>query len=166
MRQSDGQSGLMIVRADYEDNRDMEVICMLLDAYSQDPMGNGRPLEKEILEGLKRDFREIPGACTMIAYEIGEGGSMEAVGLINAFMGYSTFKASPLMNIHDIVVLPGHRGKQIGERLIEAIVEEAASRGCCKVTLEVRTDNPAERLYRRLGFADGNQPMLFLTREI
>jgi ribosomal protein S18 acetylase RimI-like enzyme len=37
------------------------------------------------------------------------------------------------------------------------VEREAASRGCCKLTLEVRADNPAAAgLYRALGFGAGD----------
>ena len=42
----------------------------------------------------------------------------QAVGLVNCIEGYSTFKAQALMNIHDIAVLPGHRGAGVGQALL------------------------------------------------
>ena len=46
-------------------------------------------------------------------------------------------------------------GQGIGSALLEALLAEAAARGCAEVFLEVRVDNPrAQRLYRRHGFAD------------
>jgi ribosomal-protein-alanine N-acetyltransferase len=45
-------------------------------------------------------------------------------------------------------------GQGIGSALLEALLAEAAGRGCAEVFLEVRVDNPrAQRLYRRYGFA-------------
>jgi [ribosomal protein S18]-alanine N-acetyltransferase len=44
-------------------------------------------------------------------------------------------------------------GLGIGSALLEALLAEAARRGCTEVFLEVRTDNDrAQRLYRRYGF--------------
>ena len=78
----------------------------------------------------------------------------KAVGLANCFMGYSTFAAAALVNIHDFAVLPGHRGAGIGKALMAAIEAEALKRGACKITLEVLSGNPARRLYQREGFGD------------
>lgn len=78
----------------------------------------------------------------------------EAVGLANCFMGYSTFAAAPLVNIHDLAVLPGHRGAGIGKALMAAIEAEALKRGACKVTLEVLSGNPARHLYAACGYGD------------
>jgi ribosomal protein S18 acetylase RimI-like enzyme len=59
----------------------------------------------------------------------------------------------PLLNIHDIAVLPAWRGRGIARRLLDAITQHASALGCCRLTLEVRGDNtPARALYRRAGF--------------
>jgi [ribosomal protein S18]-alanine N-acetyltransferase len=45
-------------------------------------------------------------------------------------------------------------GHGTGSALLEALLAEAARRGCTEVFLEVRTDNVrAQRLYRRFGFS-------------
>jgi ribosomal protein S18 acetylase RimI-like enzyme len=75
------------------------------------------------------------------------------VGLANCIEGFSTFAARPLVNVHDLVVLDGHRGRRIGQRLLQAAEQEARRRDACKLTLEVLTGNaPALRLYERFGF--------------
>ena len=44
-------------------------------------------------------------------------------------------------------------GQRIGAQLLDALVAEAARRGCTDVFLEVRVDNDrAQRLYRSRGF--------------
>ena len=41
--------------------------------------------------------------------------------------------------------------------MLEKVEDIARSRGCCKLTLEVRADNPgAAGLYRKLGFGPGH----------
>jgi ribosomal protein S18 acetylase RimI-like enzyme len=77
-----------------------------------------------------------------------------AVGIATCFLGFSTFAARPLINVHDLAVLPEHRGRGIGRGLLEAVEHCARERGCAKVTLEVQENNsPARRLYKRMGFA-------------
>jgi ribosomal protein S18 acetylase RimI-like enzyme len=44
------------------------------------------------------------------------------------------------------------RSRGVGTRVVEQVVREAARRGLGRVYLEVRVDNPARRLYHRLGF--------------
>jgi ribosomal-protein-alanine N-acetyltransferase len=54
-----------------------------------------------------------------------------------------------------MAVASSHWGHGIGSALLEALLAEAAARGCAEVFLEVRVDNPrAQRLYRRHGFTD------------
>jgi ribosomal protein S18 acetylase RimI-like enzyme len=78
----------------------------------------------------------------------------QAVGAAVCFIGFSTFAAKPLINIHDFVVLSGLRGKGVGRRLLEAIEGKARELGCCKLTLEVMDNNHrALRMYEAAGFA-------------
>ena len=54
-----------------------------------------------------------------------------------------------------LAVAPGRWGTGIGSALLEALLAEAARRGCTEVFLEVRTDNArAQGLYRRHGFTE------------
>ena len=50
-----------------------------------------------------------------------------------------------------IAVAPGHRGQGVGSRMLTALLEGAGSRYPA-VSLSVTADNPAGRLYHRLGF--------------
>jgi ribosomal protein S18 acetylase RimI-like enzyme len=58
----------------------------------------------------------------------------------------------PSMHLFALEVAPQHRGHGIGRTIVQHVVEEARQRGCVRVFLEVRVDNPARRLYHRLGF--------------
>ncbi|MGC4118080.1 MAG: GNAT family N-acetyltransferase [Myxococcales bacterium] len=50
-------------------------------------------------------------------------------------------------------VLPSHRGKGIGSRLLAAMLEDARGRYQA-LSLSVDLDNPAKRLYDRTGFVE------------
>src|SRR5262245_576758 len=52
-----------------------------------------------------------------------------------------------------IGVKPEARGQGVGEKLLRAMIGEAARRGV-GLCLSVRTENPARRLYERLGFRE------------
>ena len=141
---------LAIGLADYANPRDAADVVALLDAYARDPMGGGAPLPEAVKARLIGDLAANPQAFSMIARL-----DDTAVGLANCFMGYSTFAAAPLVNIHDFAVLPGHRGAGIGKALLAAIEAEALKRGACKVTLEVLSGNDAaKRLYAAQGYGD------------
>lgn len=51
-----------------------------------------------------------------------------------------------------IAVSPDHRRKGLGKILIEELAKAARSRGAERIFLEMRSNNPAERLYRLVGF--------------
>jgi ribosomal protein S18 acetylase RimI-like enzyme len=51
----------------------------------------------------------------------------------------------------DIAILPGHRGQGCGTALLQDLIEQASTAGK-PLTLYVEKNNPAMRLYRRLGF--------------
>lgn len=53
--------------------------------------------------------------------------------------------------IMDIALLAEHRGKGIGGKIMKDILAEAAEAGK-SVTIHVEANNPAMRLYHRLGF--------------
>jgi ribosomal protein S18 acetylase RimI-like enzyme len=52
----------------------------------------------------------------------------------------------------DIALLPEHRGAGIGSALLAELIAEAR-RAQKPLSIHVERDNPAQRLYRRLGFA-------------
>ena len=140
---------LTVRRVDYRQSADAQALVMLLDAYARDPMGGGEGLADEVKARLCSDLAQRSDAVSFIAWQDGH-----PVGLINCIEGYSTFKAQPLMNIHDIAVLPAHRGQGVGQALLAAAEAHARERRCCKLTLEVLTGNAAaRRSYERFGFA-------------
>lgn len=142
-------SDVTIGLANYRDPRDAEDIVALLDAYACDPMGGNARLADFVKARLVGDLAANPHAFSLLART-----ADEAVGLANCFIGYSTFAAAPLVNIHDLAVFHGHRGKGVGRALMLAIEAEALKRGACKVTLEVLSGNPAQRLYAACGYGD------------
>jgi ribosomal protein S18 acetylase RimI-like enzyme len=140
---------LHVLPVDYRNTTHRSALVMLLDAYAQDPMGGGEGLTQDVKARLCDDLAARPTAASFIAWLNGA-----PVGLINCMEGYSTFKAQPLMNIHDIAVLPDHRGAGVGQALLMAAEQHARARGCCKLTLEVLTGNArALSSYLRFGFA-------------
>jgi GNAT superfamily N-acetyltransferase len=106
---------LTIDAVDLRQSAHCDALIKLLDAYAQDPMGGGEPLAAEVKARLCDDMAERPTVASFIAWL-----DQAPVGLVNCVEGFSTFKSQPLMNIHDLVVLPGHRGMGIGQALLQA----------------------------------------------
>ena len=126
----------------------------LLDLYAQDPMGGGEGLSAHAQTHLVRELRVFPGFHGALAWVAAADGSEQAVGLINCFTGFSTFAAQPLLNVHDLVVDAGHRRRGIARALLDWAEQRARELGCCKLTLEVLSNNTAaQAAYARAGFA-------------
>ncbi len=136
--------------ANLADPADAAAIVRLIDAYARDPHGGGTPLAPQVRSRLAAGLAAHPTAHAWLAFE-----ADTAIGVCIGFVGYSTFQAMPLLNIHDLAVLSGHRGRGVGRALLAAAERTAGSAGCCKLTLEVQEDNlPARRLYEDFGFTD------------
>lgn len=137
-----------MVQADYANPAHAAAIINLLDTYARDPAGGGEPLSDYARRNLVDQLAARPFIFSVLALE-----GDTAVGLVNAIEGFSTFACKPLVNIHDVIVLPSHRGRSIAAQLFATVETLARARGACKLTLEVLDGNAAARaLYRRLGF--------------
>ncbi len=51
-----------------------------------------------------------------------------------------------------IAVKPEFRGRGLGRKLLSRMARDAKERGVKRIFLEMRSNNPAERLYREFGF--------------
>ena len=140
---------LRLCRADYHNPVHADALVQLLDAYAQDPAGGGEALSAFAKTNLAKELAARPQAFSVLAFA-GE----QPVGLINCIEGFSTFACRPLVNVHDVAVLPGFRGQRLGEQMLALVEQIAHERGACKLTLEVLAGNAsAIRLYERVGFA-------------
>lgn len=140
---------LQIVRADLGNSSHAEALVYLLNAYAMDPMGGGEALSDFTRANLADRLHARTDAYAVLAYD-----DDTPVGLVVCIEGFSTFACKPLMNIHDVVVLASHRGRDIAGKMLAEVEILAKELGCCKLTLEVLEGNgPAQSAYRRFGFA-------------
>jgi ribosomal protein S18 acetylase RimI-like enzyme len=159
-----------VAEADLSREADAAALVMLLDAYARDPMGGEQPLPGAVRERVVPDLRERAANGTAVVLLARRAG--EPLGVAVCFLGYSTFAARPLLNLHDLAVVDKARGAGVGRALLAAVESAARARGCVKVTLEVREDNArARRLYEHVGFADyttgdATTRTLFLERKL
>jgi len=140
---------ITVLQADYHDPVHARAVEMLLDAYARDPMGGGEALDPVAKTRLVSELARRPHAFSVLAFVDGE-----PAGLANCFEGFSTFMAKPLVNVHDIAVLPAYRGRGLSRWMLDEVERIALARGCCKLTLEVLSGNAvAQAAYRKVGFA-------------
>ncbi len=139
-----------IVRADYTNSRHRSAIPYLLNAYAKGLLGFRKNINAHVLDALVPGLERTQNDLVLLAKT--DGGY---VGMAICFLGFSTFHARSLINIHDFMVLEDFRGQGIGRALLDEIEIIARDMGCCKITLEVQENNtPARRLYRSGGFKD------------
>lgn len=104
-------------------------------------------------EHAKRDFlqqqfdlqhayyeKNYPGADRLVIEYAGE-----RIGRIYVYRSANDIR------IMDIALLPGFRGQGIGSALLAELIEESERTGA-SISLHVEAENPATRLYQRLGF--------------
>jgi GNAT superfamily N-acetyltransferase len=139
---------IRIVEADLNLPEHREAVLAMVDAYSMDAMGSSKPLGADVRARLIPGLQRHPTTVIFLAFE-----GLQPVGVAVCFIGFSTFAAKPLINIHDLVVLPAFRGKDAGRRLLEAVEAKARDLNCCKLTLEDMDNNHrALRAYEAAGF--------------
>lgn len=140
-----------ICRVDYADSVHASALVALLDAYAHDPMGGGAGLSEYAKNHVVAGLAARPQAFSVLAFA--QDANQTPVGLVNCIEGFSTFAAKPLVNVHDVIVLPDWRGQGVASAMIENVIQIARDRGACKLTLEVLSGNQkALRVYGKLGF--------------
>lgn len=143
-------SDFTIVDADLANPAHAAALIELFDLYLRDPMEGGAAMPPSLRRELVPGLRAHPACYVFLAYQ-----GREPVGFAICFLGFSTFTARPLLNIHDISVLGAMRGKGAGAAMLARIEAKARALDCCRLTLEVREDNHVARgLYRKFGFAE------------
>lgn len=139
---------IQIVEADYRNVEHRNAIPSLLNAYAKDLLGFRKALGDKVLQNLATGLEKFPTALVLLA-------KVDAtyVGMAICFLGFSTFNAQPLINIHDFMVLKEYRNRGIGKTLLQVVERIAMERKCCKITLEVQMKNAAARaIYQSFGF--------------
>jgi ribosomal protein S18 acetylase RimI-like enzyme len=141
---------ITVTTANLDDPGHQDALLSMLNAYARDPMGTGHDLPADVRARLIPGLKQHPTTLVFLAFH-----GSQPVGIAVCFVGFSTLAARPLLNIHDLAILPEYRGQGVGRQLLQQVEHTARERGCCKLTLEVREDNHrAQRLYHAVGFGD------------
>lgn len=160
-------SAIRYLQANLDRPDHQAAVLAMVDAYSCDPMGDGAPLSVEARERLIPGLRAHPTTLVFLAYD-----AATPVGVAVCFIGFSTFAAKPLINLHDVCVVPTHRNRGVGRGLLAFVEARARELGCCKLTLEVLDQNHrAMRTYLAAGYQrytlqPGAGEAIFLTKPL
>ena len=153
----------LIEECNFSKESHRKALIDLMNDYMADEMGGKLPpysqgKAAQVLRGLESH----PSKLILLVRE-----ESRYVGLANCFVNFGTFAGKPFINIHDLVVMKAYRGRGIGRLLMEEITRKAQELDCAKITLEVRNDNTyAQKLYKNMGYEEGNPPMHFWTKHL
>lgn len=146
-------NAFVVEEVNYLDETQCTQWIALLQEYAADPMGGGGLISQENIERLqtmvqgKHDHQ--PNLISFIGYE-----NETPVAMTNCILSFSTFKAAPILNIHDFCVSASYRNKGFAQKLLQFVENYARQQGCCKLTLEVLEGNhPAKKAYLNFGFS-------------
>ena len=137
--------------ANLDSAADAAAIIAVLDSYASDPRGGSKPLPAEVKDRLIPGLKSYPTSRIWLAFD-----ARQAIGLCVGFLGFSTFRARPLLNIHDLAVVPGRRGGGVGRALLTAAETHARRCGLLQAHARSAGRQPprARTLYERFGFRD------------
>ncbi|MCW5519672.1 GNAT family N-acetyltransferase [Aureitalea sp. L0-47] len=124
---------------------DLETIVPLFDGYrvfykQESNLDVARKFVRERL--VKKD-----SVIFLVVSEDGEG-----MGFTQLYPSFSSVSMQRVFILNDLFVSNAFRGRGIGEALLEHAQVFARNEGSRGLTLETAVDNPAQRLYERLGW--------------
>ncbi len=105
---------MKLFEADLTNAQHAEAVVFLLNGYACAPEGGGKPLPDEVQRNLAGELQKRSEAVVVLAFE-----NEEPVGLAICMEGFSTFSCKPLLNIHDVFVVPAFRGQGVSRKLFE-----------------------------------------------
>jgi len=131
---------IQVKLADLSSAEQSNSIIELLNQYALHPMGGAEALSEFTRNHLISTLRSRNDVTIILAYD-----GNTAIGLCNCFEGFSTFASKPLLNIHDVYVNEDYRKQGVAKNMMRFAEKIAIEKGCCKVTLEVLTNNEAAK---------------------
>jgi ribosomal protein S18 acetylase RimI-like enzyme len=137
---------------------DVDAIAELFDLYR-----NFYDQESD-LEGAKSFLRERlnNGESTLFLASVDN----ESVGFAQLYPSFSSVSLKRTWILNDLYVRKEHRGKRIGEALLQHVLTFAKETGTKGVLLETDEENVvAQRLYEKMGFAQETHRFYFYTVE-
>ena len=140
---------------DFATNADLEAMAdLLFELFTLE--SDFRPEREKQLRGL-RLILDNPQIGHLFVLRV-EG---ELAGMANALITVSTAEGCPVLLLEDVIVKARFRGRRLGRRLVEHVLDWAHTNGMPRVTLLADKDNaPALAFYERLGFVPSAMTVL------
>ncbi len=136
---------------------DLEVLEPLFDGYRVFyKRDSDRSAAKEFLQNR---FQKKDSVIFLAVAEDGTG-----LGFTQLYPSFSSVAMQPVYILNDLFVSPAARGQGIGEELLEHAKKFAIARNCRGITLETAMDNPAQKLYERLGWTKDTEVFHYTWR--
>lgn len=129
-------------------------MAIIIDPVSVEPMRRG---DIPVVSSIERRCYAIPWHENAYYTELTNRSACYLVArLEGSVVGYAgMWVIVDEAHITTVAVAPEHRGKKVGERLLQGLLEEAILHGATRATLEVREHNiVAQNLYRKYGFRE------------
>jgi ribosomal protein S18 acetylase RimI-like enzyme len=117
-------------------------------------------------DGTRRAFVEQQFAAQDVHYrEHYPGATLDVIEVDGERAGRLYVHRGPRdIRIMDVALAPAFRGQGIGTSLLRSLIAEAYSSGCT-LSIHVEVNNPARRLYERLGFRPVAEHGVYLLLE-
>ncbi len=156
------ENNITFEECDFSNPAHLNLLVELHEEYMADPMGDHPAHSKLQQLRLVDALNNREGTTVLLACDGDRG-----VGLAICFELFSTFYIKPYLYIHDFIVTKECRNQGVGRAMMEQLFEISRERGYCKVTLEVRCDNPsAQQLYKSTGFTPCEPDMYFWNKKL
>ena len=84
-------------------------------------------------------------------------------GFTQLYNLFSSVSMEPMYLLNDLFVAPDFRGRGIGEALINQTKKNCITENQKGIAIQTAPDNPAQQLYKRLGFAPDADLHFFWT---
>lgn len=123
---------------------DIDLIAPLFDTYRV-----FYKQESDIVKGSAFLQERFEKGENVIFFALHEG---EPAGFTQLYLTFSSVSLQPFYILNDLFVAPKFRGQGIGEALLEHAKSFCKLKNYKGLALETATDNPAQRLYERLGW--------------
>jgi N-acetylglutamate synthase-like GNAT family acetyltransferase len=123
------------------------------------------PPESSRLAATVDGIIAAPDHCFLVAEREGSDATRRLIGMCALVFSLSTWSASPVCELQDVVVTEEHRREDVGCGLIAAAEEIARGRGCSRLFLLAESWNlGAHSFYRSQGMLE--KTCLYFERDL